>query len=240
MEKSKPSRILIELTNGEMIIGRCLPTIDRQEFLTLWQEAWALISESMLANAAASSGEKWKAVAHLFDNNREFKFYCRKMLTLFNIPIDRLDIWQVSQLLFFSDKGQGDLVDLQFPPMPPGGEPPSEEDHVDPAARMLGMIAYRSGSWSEALKAINEIPYDQLVMAFHEQKKIHDEEVSKSRSGGKSNIPPPSLKGGNESDRAAKTELVRQQAERIRNEGARQAMETTLVNKMMEMGKQNE
>ena len=222
MQTSKPTNLIITDCNGKTIIGQCLPTIARQTFLELWRDAWGIMSDSLLANAAASSGDKWKAIAHLFDNNPDFKFLCRSMLQMFNLNIDRLDIGQVTELLFFSEGGQGLLVDLQFPPMPPGGTAPKEDDWIDPAARMLGLMAYRSGNWQEAYEALKNIPYDQLVQAFEAQKQAHGEETRKAKNPGR--VSPPPLRSSQPSTHLSaedpRIELVRQQAQRMRVHGA--------------------
>lgn len=216
MQTSKPSKLIItDCKGGKTIVGQCLPTIARDTFLGLWRDAWGLMTNSMLANAAASNGDKWKAVAHLFDNDSDFKFLCRSMLQMFGINIDLLDIGQVSELLFFSEGGQGLLVDLQFPPMPPGGEAPKEDDWIDPAARMLGLMAYRT-NWTDAYNALKDIPYDQLVQAFEAQKQMHEEAVGKTTKPGRT--PPPARP--NDPDFEQKLENMRRKVEEMRKQGA--------------------
>jgi hypothetical protein len=234
MQTSKPSNLIITCTDGNKMIGQCLPTIARKLFLELWRDAWELMTESMLANAAASQGDKWKAVAHLFDNEPDFKFLCRSMLDLFKVNIDRLDIGQVSELLFFSEGGQGLLLDLQFPPMPPGGEAPKEDDWIDPAARLLGLIAYRSGNWAEAYQTLKDVPYDMLVQAFEAQKQAHDDETRKAKNPGRSSPPPRSNQPQSQSEdpRLAMVELVRQKAGQMRQQGAAVASQNLMQDNM--------
>ena len=216
MQTSKPSNLIIaDCKGGQTIVGQCLPTIARDTFLALWRDAWELMTNSMLANAAASQGDKWKAVAHLFDNEPDFKFLCRSMLQMFRINIDFLDIGQVSELLFFSEGGQGLLVDLQFPPMPPGGEAPKEDDWIDPAARMLGLMAYRT-NWTDAYNALREIPHDQLVQAFEAQKQMHEEATGKTKKPGRV----PSSARPDDPEFNQKLESMRRKVEEIRNQGA--------------------
>lgn len=230
MQTSKPSRLIITDCEGKTIVGQCLPTIARQTFLELWRDAWGIMSDSLLANAAASSEDQWKAIAHLFDNNPDFKFLCRSMLQMFNLNIDRLDIGQVTELLFFSKGGQGQLVDLQFPPMPPGGEAPKEDDWIDPAAKMLGLMAYRSGNWQEAYEALKNIPYDQLVQAFEAQRQAHEEETRKAKNSGRVSPPPRSSQPSTPlSAEDPRIELVRQQAQRMRVQGAAVASQASMA-----------
>lgn len=223
MQTCKPSTLIITDCSGKTMLGQCLPTIARERFLVLWRDAWELMTNSMLANAAASKGEKWKAVAHLFDGNPDFKFLCRSMLELFKISIDRLDIGQVSELLFFSEGGQGLLVDLQFPPMPPGGEAPREDDWIDPVARMLGLMAYRT-NWTDAYTALNTIPYDQIVQAFEAQNQLHREEMAKAKKPGRPSVPQPPNDPTNDLAMQQRLEEMRRKVEQVK----RQAVESAV------------
>ena len=222
MQASKPSSVIITDRDRKTIVGQCLATIDRDFFLKLWRSAWEIITESMLANAAASQGDKWKAVAYLFDNNLDFKFLCWQMLRLFDVNIDRLDIGQVSELLFFSEGGQGLLLDVQFSAMPLGGEAPKEDDWIDPAARLLALIAFRSGNWAEAYEALKNIPHNLLVQAFEAERQAHEEQTRKAKNPGRSSPPPRSNQSQSQSEdpRLAMVELVRQKAEQMRQQGA--------------------
>ena len=97
-------------------------------------------------------------------------------------------------------------MDLQFPTIPPGQSAPADEG--DPYAKLLAMLAIKTGDWHGAKEALDIIPYDDLVNTCTELDKMYKEQQAKH------DAPTPGKPTGNPPD-PAKLELIRQKVNAI-------------------------
>ena len=197
----------------------------RSTFLEHWEDAWEIIKNSFLAQSAAQNN-KTHAISYLWDEGstidgdpkaRLFVWLTREMLTLHGIDADKLDIHQITELLYFAEEGSGKLVDLQFPALPPGTRGKTEIG--DPYCRLLAMLSMRSGDWIGAKQALENIPYDLIVKTCAEQETLYAETKLESEKG-KRPAPPPLPTNQNE---AADLAFIRQEALRKYHQGVQQA-----------------
>lgn len=222
---SDRSRVIITQHDGTIIKAYCLPMAQRSTFLEHWEDAWEIIKDSFLAQSAAQNN-KTHAIAYLWDEGADidgdpkaslFVWLTREMLTLHGIDADKLDIHQITELLYFAEEGSGKLVDLQFPALPPGTRGKTETG--DPYCRLLAMLSMRSGDWIGAKQALENIPYDHVVQVCAEQERLYEETKIESERGERP-APPPLPTNQNE---AADLAFVRQEALRKYHQGAQQA-----------------
>jgi len=217
------SRVVVSAHNGVVVKCYCLPLRQRSLFLEHWEDAWEIIKESVLAQSAAQH-DKAHAIAYLWDEgNRDgaddrckyFVWLCKEMLRIHGVNALELDIHQLTELLFFSEGGNGLLFNLQFPPIPPGSRGKAEAG--DPQYKLMAMLSFRSGNWIEAQKVVAEIPYDEVVKILAEQEKLY-EQSKRELDKGTGTAPPPPLPEQTP-EQLAEQQRIRQEALRKFQEG---------------------
>lgn len=246
MKLSDRSRILVTHHDGTIIKCYCLPMGSRSLFLEHWEDAWQILIDSILANAAAERG-KALAIAYLWDEGRredgdekanQFVWLTTEMLKLHRLDVEELDIHQVTELLFFSEKGNGLLVDLQFPAVPPGMRGKAESG--DPYCKMLASLSMRTGDWLSAQQAIDTIPYDQIVQICAEQERLYEESKRESERGSKAAPAPTISPSAVSKDQQLELEIIRQEALRKFQQGQKEAIADTHAQAMQAIAKKIE
>ena len=169
-----PSSIRIKNHDNRIIEARCLPCSARRDFLRWRDEAWAILQGDKLSNRTQTANQ---SIQHVFDTNEEFRWLCTQMLSAHGIDVDRLDIFQVIELLFLSgEQEDGLLVKLQFPPVPPNSGKPLEPGE-DPYYSLWASLAYSSGSWLQAKQTMDTLTYEEVIRLSE-----HLEKMSKERT----------------------------------------------------------
>ena len=178
---SSPDSIIITFTDGNRIVGRCLPCGDRRRFLEYRGKAWEILTASHAAQVLSQTSIP-RSVAYLWDNDGDFRFLCIEMLALHNLPWQTLDLTQVIDLLFRSEDGDGRLVKLQFPPMPTSGAS-GKVTAEDPYTYLVAMLAFgKEGDWYQAKQTVDAMPYDDVVKVASHMEEMYAEATKGSKT----------------------------------------------------------